>query len=547
MTAPGPDPAGPAGPAGPAPARPPVDPPEAGGPTGTARGTGGTAGTGVEGTGSRPPSLRAAALSGGRLGAVSAGLSQLLSVATTVALARLLTPHDIGVVASATIVIGLFEFLVEVGLGASLVQRDSVDRRVLSTMFWSSIALGLFVAAAGAGTAPLTASMIGNRDVAPYIAAVAAITAAAFASVVPGAILQRDLRYGAIYGGKIAAAAGQSLTAIALAALTGLGAWSIVAGRLVQVAVEWVWVTGATRWRPSLEFDTGVVRRGVRFSAGYWGNTLASYVSKNADYWLVGRTAGSGPLGLYYVAFVLPNVVRQRMTVVAQDVLFPLLTRVQGDRERLANAYVRTAQLVTFVAYPTLLGIAVLSNRVVNLFFGSNWQGAVVPMRVLAVAAAVEVLTPLGTVVFLARGEPARNLAVNGVRLAVLAIGLGVAAAVGGLTAVAAAVLASSLAAAAYGQIQVTRRLGIPVLRVAGAVLPMAGGAVAMVVVVRAGDVAVPWAPGSPIALAVLVALGTLVYAAAGLLLFRPLFRSFVRDVAEMALPRRRRSRGPAL
>ena len=66
--------------------------------------------------------------------------------------------------------------------------------------------------------------------------------------------------------------------------------------------------------------------------AGSWsGIQAAVYVSKNADYWVVSRLLGGEALGLYYIAYVIPNLARQRLHWVAQAVFYPVFSRLAED------------------------------------------------------------------------------------------------------------------------------------------------------------------------------------------------------------------------
>lgn len=77
------------------------------------------------------------------------------------------------------------------------------------------------------------------------------------------------------------------------------------------------------------------IRSDLRFNGGFFATSTASFVSKNVDYWAVSFTLGAAELGTYYVAFVLPNILRQRMTWLASDILFPVMARARHDHDRL--------------------------------------------------------------------------------------------------------------------------------------------------------------------------------------------------------------------
>jgi O-antigen/teichoic acid export membrane protein len=468
-------------------------------------------------------------------------VAQLSSIATTTVLARLLSPRDIGLVAAAMVVIGLFEVLTSVGVAATVVQRRITEQRPLATLFWANVGLGLLVAGAASVTAPLAAGVIGEPEASGLIVAVAAVSAFGFLRAVPNAILQRDLRYRAAYGISTAAVVVTSVVSIALAALTDLGPEVIVIGRLCGVALETTADLVAARWRPSAEFDTHMLRENTAFSVGFWATQVTTYGTKNFDYWAVGRTAGAGALGLYYIAYVLPNILRQRVTWVVQGVLFPLLSRIQDDRRRLGEGYLSTVRFLSFVSLPALLGTAAAAGPVIEVFFGERWSGAARPMSILAVAAAVDAPAAAAPTVFLARGRPALSVLVTSARLIVFVPSLVVAVAVSdGLSPVAGAVLVSSVVSSLLWFGLIRREIGVGFAAAAGAMFPFALAATTMAVTVDLLEGALASKPPAAV-LPLLVVAGALVYLAVGMAVAPRLFRALSRDVAGIALARRRR------
>ena len=54
------------------------------------------------------------------------------------------------------------------------------------------------------------------------------------------------------------------------------------------------------------------------------------------------------------------------------NVAFPVLARVQADRERLRQGYLATLRLILTVIYPVLIGIAAVAPIAVPLIFGET-------------------------------------------------------------------------------------------------------------------------------------------------------------------------------
>ena len=108
--------------------------------------------------------LDRSAVRGGLMIAGSQTAQFALGLVGTAALARLLTPTDFGLIALGSIVGDFLGLFLDLGLGAATVQRPSLEKSQLNTLFWINAALGVLMAALMAGTAPLVATFYGHRE-----------------------------------------------------------------------------------------------------------------------------------------------------------------------------------------------------------------------------------------------------------------------------------------------------------------------------------------------------------------------------------------------
>ena len=72
-------------------------------------------------------------------------VSRSISPIITLILARLLSPKDFGVVGVAMIVIGLAQIFQDFGLGKTLIQRETDVEKSANIVFWTNIAISVFL------------------------------------------------------------------------------------------------------------------------------------------------------------------------------------------------------------------------------------------------------------------------------------------------------------------------------------------------------------------------------------------------------------------
>src|SRR5262249_30235982 len=161
---------------------------------------------------------------------------------------------------------------------------------------------------------------------------------------VPTAMLTRAMDFRALEVRNMIATVIGAVLGIVLA-FSGYGAWAIIAQQLaVTTAISvLVWVRSA--WWPSTAFSWTTLRGMLAFSGNVFGQRLLYYLHRNVDNLLVGRYLGAAALGAYGLAYNVMLVPFSRIAGPVQEVLFPAFSRMQHDRERLADGWIRTTRI----------------------------------------------------------------------------------------------------------------------------------------------------------------------------------------------------------
>ena len=73
---------------------------------------------------------------------MSTSADQILRVAFTVLIARLIGPNDFGVAAQAAVYVGLTGLFIDAGFGAALIQKREIDDDDVGSVFWLNVAVG---------------------------------------------------------------------------------------------------------------------------------------------------------------------------------------------------------------------------------------------------------------------------------------------------------------------------------------------------------------------------------------------------------------------
>src|ERR1700691_6301825 len=122
-------------------------------------------------------------------------LGQILQLAATVVLARLLSPREYGLLGMVLVFTGFASYVADMGLGASIIQRSAVSERHLNSVFWLNAATGLVLTAIFALAAPLVARFYGEPQLRWLTAAIALNFFLGSLNVVQSALLDKALNF----------------------------------------------------------------------------------------------------------------------------------------------------------------------------------------------------------------------------------------------------------------------------------------------------------------------------------------------------------------
>lgn len=418
---------------------------------------------------------RGSVFSSARWNALGRGSQRTIRFGLSLVLARLLAPEDFGLMAVASMVIGLLDLVRDLGTGQAVVQRRELSQELLSSVFVVNVASGLGVAALIGATADLVGLAFSAREVAPLLRVMAAGFVVYSTCIVHRSLLARELRFRVLSSADVSGALANAGVAITLA-LLGFGVWSLVAGYVASCAVATAVFWLRSPWRPSAHFAWSDVREIRRFSLNLTASNVVNYLFQNADTLIISRALGPVELGIYSMARRIVFFPAQALGQMLGGVLLPALARVQDDLPRLRSDLLRVSQGIAMLVFPVALGAVVIADPFVRAVLGERWLPAIPVMQLLGpVALLLGTLFPVGAI-YRARGRTDWLLAWGIVSGAVTAAAywLGVRAGLSGL------VLAYGAALALLwvpGQVIPLRLIALPLRRLLAALLPILAAA----------------------------------------------------------------------
>lgn len=310
---------------------------------------------------------------------------QGLQFATTIVLARVLTPADFGVIAMLAIFIGFAGILADGGFSAALIQRQDVTHDDESTVFWYNLLIGAALALLLACAGPWIADFYREPRLRLVSAAMSFAVLASALGAIHFALLvkQLDFRTQALAGGLGSIVA--AIVSISMA-LRGYGVWALVAQAVLSAAATTAFLWWLHPWRPSLVFRKASVRKLAGFGGYHLASTLLESAYTRFYSLLAGRLFGARALGFYANAENTRQLPASFLASLVARVALPMLSRVQHDPSLARRGLQVSIRTMMLLYAPIMLAMVALADLVVEVLYGRQWLAAVPLLRVLAFA-----------------------------------------------------------------------------------------------------------------------------------------------------------------
>jgi len=339
-------------------------------------------------------------------------LGQVLQLAFSVALARMLSPAEFGLIGMLLVFTGFAASLADLGSGAFIIQKRSSGEGHLNSVFWLNVAVGGALAVLFGVAAPLVARYYGEPQLRLLTIALAFNFLLVPLGVVQNALLSKSMDFQTRFWIEMVSAAASGLCALALA-MTGAGVWSLVGQSMVLNAAKTLMMWRRSPWRPGWSFELASVGELLRFGRHLVAFNAIIYWENNIDKAVIARLIGGPSLGIYNLAERIMRIPSTNVTGFAGAVMFPALSAMQGDADSVRRVYLRSNRLIAVVTFPMMAGLCVLAEPAILFVLGEKWRSAIAIVRVLCLAGMAQSVYNTAGWVYLSHGRPDIQLRVG--------------------------------------------------------------------------------------------------------------------------------------
>jgi len=310
--------------------------------------------------------------------------------------ARFLSPEEFAYVAIITIIIGLFHLLESFGISQAVIQRDSISRKESSSLFFFNIFFCILLAGILVLISPFIASFFDLPKLEVYLPIVSIIVLLTGPSLLIRAYLEKNLYFKQL---SLIAILRNILTLISLTFFLffGFGVKSVIFGHIVGsvfalLSTIYISIIYKT-FKLSVYFNFKSIFPFIHFGFFVSSKQLLTYIAHHLDEVVVGYFLTPEILGIYHFGKNMMEKVRALITKSFGKVLFPVLSKLKNNIEKLSEAYQKVSNYIAFGAFPVFTGIAVTAHLFIPVVFGEQWTDSVIVFQVFSVSMLFLVLT----------------------------------------------------------------------------------------------------------------------------------------------------------
>ena len=207
--------------------------------------------------------------------------------------------------------------------------------------------------------------------------------------------LTREQNYRAMLIPGIVGTVARSVLAVTLI-LFGWKYWAVIFADVGANLTGAIAMQFARRIPIRFAFDLTDAREYLRFGVPLLGGGILVFLIMNMDNFLVGSKMGSAKLGYYALAFTWGSFICGLLYDTVNNVLFPAFSAIQHDRVAMRRWYLKTVDMVGFVAVVANTALLANTHYFLLTFLGKGtdkWLPAETALKILCIYGIVRTVT----------------------------------------------------------------------------------------------------------------------------------------------------------
>lgn len=296
------------------------------------------------------------------------GISFILSII----LARIVSPSSYGLIVMIQVFISFSQIFIDGGFANALIQKkDRTDIDYYTAFIFNmAVAVGIYIIMYV--TAPLIADFYEEPQLIRITRIVSLNLILSSLSIVQRTRLTINLDFKTQTKAGLLAVIISGIVGV-VCAYSGMEVWALVIQGLLCQAITSGALMYYSRWAPKMRFSGSSFKGLFSYGSRLLANNLLTSLYLNIYNLVIGKKYTSEDLAFYNRAYTLSLFPSVNLAEILNRVIFPILTSVQDDREKLKENYFRYLHLSNYIILPIMCIILVLAHPLIEVVLTDKW------------------------------------------------------------------------------------------------------------------------------------------------------------------------------
>lgn len=300
-------------------------------------------------------------------------LSGIIEIIAFSIMSRLLNKQDFGYYAAVTAVSSVFAAFSDAGIGSAIVQRKVLDQKYIDNAFTLCLLFGLFGSILLIACSGPAARYVADESMQVPLMLIAITLLTGTLASVNFSIMQRRLlflRMGII---RISSLIITTIVSIILA-VKGFGYYAIIAKVILYSIIVLIVSYFAAHTRYHLSFNSKTYKEIFGFGGWLQASVFFRKIADQVDRLMMSSLFNVSTLGLYSRPKEFINNMIGRICDIFDSSLFPVLSSIQDENERLVKSYQSSLYYMNIIGIFITMAFIFNSELIIRIFLGVEWM-----------------------------------------------------------------------------------------------------------------------------------------------------------------------------
>lgn len=312
-------------------------------------------------------------------------------------MSRLLSQRDFGYFAAVTAVSTIFASFADAGIGSAIVQRKVLDQRYIDNAFTLCLLFGLFGSLLLVACSGPAARYVADETMQVPLMLVAITLLTNTIASVNFSIMHRKLQFLRMGIIRISALIVTTVVSIILA-IKGFGYYAIIAKVILYSIITLVVSHFAAHTKYHISFDLKAFKKIFRFGGWLQASVFFRKIADQVDRLMMSSLFSVATLGMYSRPKEFITSMTGRLTDIFDSSLFPVLSSIQDENERLVSSYKSALYYLNIAGLMVTLVFMFNSELIIRIFLGVEWMNVNTLFIILSLSGIMMINGSLGDI-----------------------------------------------------------------------------------------------------------------------------------------------------